>query len=221
MDLKKLFESGALTYEQFSSAVTAAGYKLADLSTGNYVSKKKYEDELQAKDTTIQDLNNQISTRDTDITNLKNQLEDGSKTNETKITDLSNQIQKLQGDYANAKNEYETRLKKQSYEFAVREFANGKKFTSNAAKRDFTEQMIQKNLQMEGQKIIGADDFVTAYTESNPDAFVQGDPAPAPAPQGNPKPTFIQPTPPQPSGNDNPFTNAFHFNGVRPRKDNN
>lgn len=220
MDLKKLFESGALTYEQFSSAVTAAGYKLADLSTGNYVSKKKYEDELQAKDTTIQDLNNQISTRDTDITNLKNQLEDGSKTNETKITDLSNQIQKLQGDYANAKNEYETRLKKQSYEFAVREFANGKKFTSNAAKRDFTEQMIQKNLQMEGQKIIGADDFVTAYTESNPDAFVQGDPAPAPAP-GNPKPTFIQPTPPQPSGNDNPFTNAFHFNGVRPRKDNN
>lgn len=219
MDLKKLFESGALTYEQFSSAVTAAGYKLADLSTGNYVSKKKYEDELQAKDTTIQDLNNQISTRDTDITNLKNQLEDGSKTNETKITDLSNQIQKLQGDYANAKNEYETRLKKQSYEFAVREFANGKKFTSNAAKRDFTEQMIQKNLQMEGQKIIGADDFVTAYTESNPDAFVQGDPAPAP--QGNPKPTFIQPTPPQPSGNDNPFTNAFHFNGVRPRKDNN
>lgn len=221
MDLKKLFESGALTYEQFSSAVTAAGYKLADLSTGNYVSKKKYEDELQAKDTTIQDLNNQISTRDTDITNLKNQLEDGSKTNETKITDLSNQIQKLQGDYANAKNEYETRLKKQSYEFAVREFANGKKFTSNAAKRDFTEQMIQKNLQMEGQKIIGADDFVTAYTESNPDAFVQGDPAPAPVPQGNPKPTFIQPTPPQPSGNDNPFTNAFHFNGVRPRKDNN
>lgn len=219
MDLKKLFENGALTYEQFSSAVTAAGYKLADLSTGNYVSKKKYEDELQAKDATIQDLNNQISTRDTDITNLKNQLEDGSKTNETKIADLSNQIQKLQGDYANAKNEYETRLKKQSYEFAVREFANGKKFTSNAAKRDFTEQMIQKNLQMEGQKIIGADDFVTAYTESNPDAFVQDDPAPAP--QGNPKPTFIQPTPPQPSGNDNPFTNAFHFNGVRPRKDNN
>ena len=81
MDLKKLFESGALTYEQFSAAVSNAGYKLADLSTGNYVSKKKYEDELQAKDATIEDLNNQITTRDTDITNLKTQLEDGSKTN--------------------------------------------------------------------------------------------------------------------------------------------
>ena len=218
MDLKKLFESGALTYEQFSAAVSNAGYKLADLSTGNYVSKKKYEDELQAKDATIEDLNNQITTRDTDITNLKTQLEDGSKTNETKVSDLSNQIKKLQGDYANAKNDYEARLKKQSYEFAVREFANGKKFTSNAAKRDFTEQMIQKNLHMEGQKIIGADDFVTAYTESNPDAFVQEEQTPSPA--GNQKPTFIQPTPPQPSGNDNPFTNVFHFNGVRPRKDN-
>ena len=35
--LKALFENGALTWEQFSEAVNAKGYKVADLSTGNYV----------------------------------------------------------------------------------------------------------------------------------------------------------------------------------------
>lgn len=217
--LKKLFESGALTWEQFSAAVTANGFKLADLATGNYVSKKKFDDEMKAKDQTITDLNSQINTRDTDINNLKTQLSDGNKTSEAKITDLTNQLNKMQGDYANTKTEYENRLKKQSYEFAVRDFANGKKFTSNAAKRDFTEQMIQKNLQMEGQKIIGADDFVSAYTEANPDAFVVDKPDPQQQPQQQQKPTFIQPTPPQPNS-ENPFTMAFHFNGVRPHDNN-
>lgn len=221
--LKELFNSGALTWEQFVQAVTDKGYKLADLSTGNYVSKRKHDDEIKTKDQTITDLNGQISKRDADIANLQTQLSDGTKSSEAKVTDLTNQLTKLQGDYSTAKTDYENRLRKQSYEFAVREFANGKKFTSNAAKRDFTEQMIQKNLQMEGQKIIGADDFVSVYTEANPDAFVveKKDPEPQPQPQNNPLPTFVQPTPPQADPNANPFLNAFHFSGVRPQNNNN
>ena len=46
--LKALFENGALTWEQFSEAVNAKGYKIADLSAGNYVSKQKYDNDIAA-----------------------------------------------------------------------------------------------------------------------------------------------------------------------------
>ena len=59
----------------------------------------------------------------------------------------------------------------QAYEFSVKEYANNKKFTSNAAKRDFVNSMIAKNLKVENGKIIGADDFTTAYSAENADAF--------------------------------------------------
>lgn len=213
--LKKLFESGALTWEQFLAACNEKGYKLADLSTGNYVAKKKYEDELAAKDSTIEELNTQISNRDTDITNLQKQLEDGSKDNATKLAEVTSQLSKLQGDYETAKSDYEGKLSAQAYEFAVKEFAGTKNFTSAAARRDFIKEMIASNLTMKDNKILGAEDFVAAYTNENADAFVSEEPDPNPAPSEN-KPTFVQPTPPQPAPEDNAFISAFNFMGVRP-----
>ena len=71
---------------------------------------------------------------------------------------------------------------------------------------------------MEGDAILGADDFRTAYATDNADAFVvEKEPEPEPkAPDA--KPHFVQPT-----GNSNPnptpdnaFVSAFHFTGVRP-----
>lgn len=207
--LKALFEAGALTWEQFSSAVTEKGYKIADLSTGNYVSKRKFDDEIQTRDTTITELNSQIATRDTDISNLKTQLADGGKDNETKIADLTAQITALQGNYETQKNEYEQKLSSQQYEFAVRDFAGTKKFSSNAAKRDFINEMISANLTMKDKQIMGAEDFVTKYQESNSDAFAVEAP---PTPEPESKPTFIQPTPPQPEPDSNPFN--FNFQGI-------
>ena len=216
--LKKLFESGALTWEQFSAACNEKGYKLADLSTGNYVAKKKYEDELATKDGTINELNTQISTRDTDIANLKKQLEDGSTDSATKLAEVTAQLSKLQGDYETTKSEYEGKLSAQAYEFAVKEFASTKNFTSSAARRDFIKEMIASNLTMKDNKILGADDFVATYTKENADAFVTEEPDPNPA-HPDPKPTFptfVQPTPPQPAPEDNAFISAFNFVGVRP-----
>ena len=62
--IKELFdkaENGTLTYEQFEQACKGANIKLANLSTGEYVSKQKYDDD--------------ISTRDTDLKNVQKQLE--------------------------------------------------------------------------------------------------------------------------------------------------
>ena len=211
--LKALFGDGALSWDQFVTAVNEKGFKVADLSTGNYVSTQKHNDALSAKDAMITDLNNQIAKRDGDIVNLQSQINaDGDS--RTKINNLNSQITQLQNDYATQKTEYEGRLKKQAYEFAVREFAGTQKFTSKAAQRDFTNEMIAKNLKFEDDKLSGTDDFVKTYREANPDAFVAEDPAPKP--KDEPKPFFGQPTPPQPkTPEDNAFLSAFNFTGVR------
>lgn len=43
-ELKELFGDGSLNYEQFAEKVTGANIKLANLESGNYVAKKKYDD---------------------------------------------------------------------------------------------------------------------------------------------------------------------------------
>lgn len=208
--LKVLFENGALTWDQFVEQVNTKGFKIADLSTGNYVSKQKYDNELAAKDTTIKDLNGQIATRDGDISKLQEQI-NGEGDSRTKINNLNSQITQLKNDYAQQKTDYEGRLKKQAYEFAVREFAGTQKFTSKAAQRDFTNEMISKDLKFEDNKLMGTDDFVKMYKEANPDAFVEDK-----TPEQQPKPFFGQPTPPQPNpSEDNAFISAFNFAGVR------
>lgn len=211
--LKALFEGGPLTWEEFSAKVAEKGFKVADLSKGNYVAKKKYEDDLATKETAIEELNTQLKGRDGDIANLKKQLEDGSKDNETKISDLTAQLGKLQGDYDTARKDFEGKLSKQAYEFAVKEFAAGKKFTSNAAKRDFINEMLSAELEMKDDKIEGADDFASKYKEANTDAFVV-EPADGYTPDNNlggeDKPFFVKPTPPTPKDDTNGFNFGFH-----------
>lgn len=212
--LKALFESGALTWDDFVKAVNEKGYKLADLSTGKYVSKSKYDDDLAARDTTITDLNGQLVTRDKDLGELKTQLETAGTDSKTKVTELTAQITKLQGDYDTAKTEYEGKLARQAYEFAVKEFAGTKNFTSNAAKRDFINEMMSKDLKVENGTILGADDFVKLYSEANADAFVVENPQPAPELS---KPTFVAPNNNNPAPEENAFLTAFNFAGVRPK----
>jgi chromosome segregation ATPase len=212
MDLKELFGEEALTLSQFESKLAEKGIKLADLSTGNYVAKKKYEDEIASKDSAISDLKGQIKTRDNDIKDLKTQISEAGD-DATKLADVTAQLEKLQGDYATAKNEYDAKLKKQGYEFAVREFANEQKFTSNAAKKMFINEMVNENLKMKDNTIIGADDFLKVYSEANADSFIVDEPEPTPEPEPG-KPEFGKPTPPAGAAGDDTGFN-FSFAHVR------
>lgn len=218
MNVKELFdkaENGVLSWEQFETAAKSANAKFVDLNEGNYVSKHKYDDDISARDTQITTLNSTISTRDKDLNDLKTQLKNAG-TDATKLSDLTAQFDTLKSKYDTDTKAFKDQLKQQAYEFAVKDFANGKKFTSNAAKRDFIQSMIAKNLKIENDRIIGADDFVSMYSEANADAFVVEQPTPqTPEP---PKPQFVNSTP---GGNpsqaeQNAFVNAFHFTGVRP-----
>lgn len=211
--LKELFANGAITWEQFVQAVTSKGYKLADLSTGNYVDKKKFEDGVSAKDTQIKELTEQITSRDKDLSSLKKQLSDGNTDSQTKLTELTEKLTKLQGDYESAKKDYEGRLAKQAYESAVKLYAVDKKFTSVAARRDFESQLINANLKMDNGKIQGIGDFEAEYRKNNADAFVVEKEAEQETNnQNQPLPTFVQPTAPgQPAPEVNPFLAAYGF----------
>ena len=215
MNLKDLFdkaENGTLTYEQFMAAAQNGKAKFVDLSEGGYVDKQKYTDDLAARDTRITTLDDTIKARDTDLAALQEQLKTAG-TDAEKLTNLGNQFSELQKKYDKDTKAYEKQLKDQAYKFAVTDFANKQKFSSQAARRYFVSSMLAKGLTMEGDSIIGATDFMAAYSKENADAFVvEQDPTGSQPP----KPHFTEPTTPPGGGgqDDTPF--QFNFIGVRP-----
>ena len=235
MNIKDLFdkaENGILTYDQFEALAKENGLKFADLSDGKYVSKSKYESDIKGYTQQIDTLNGQIetlngtiTTRDEDLANLQKQLELAGE-DKTKLAELNTSMSDLQAKYEADTKSYEDKLRQQSYEFAVKEYANTQKFSSKASKRDFIRAMIDKGLTMEGDKLIGADDFREAYAVDNDDAFLvekepEPTPAPEPAPEPTPEPTvetapiptFVASTSGAPSADEDSFD--FGFVGVR------
>ena len=216
MNLKDLFdkaEGGVLTYDQLVAAAQEHKAKFVDLSEGKYVDKQKYDDDLSARDTRIKTLDDTLKTRDTDLGNLSTQLENAG-TDADKLSKLTTDFSDLQSKYDRDTKAYEKQLKDQAYKYAVKEFTDKLNFTSQAAKRDFVKSMMEKNFTIENDVIVGASDFVTAYTKDNEDAFVKDTTTPPP---GTDKPHFVDTTNPAgtPAGNTNPFN--FNFTGVRPK----
>jgi len=222
MTIKELWEmadaeDGKLTLEQFEELAKENKVKFADVTSGDYVSVNKYNDELKSRDTQISTLNDTIAQRDTDLKDLQDKLGQAG-TDATKLDEVSQNLTALQTKYDTDTKALQEKLSKQGYEFAVREFAATKQFSSKAAKRDFINSMIAENLKMskDGKSIMGAEDFVNAYSQENEDAFItEADFMEEQAPL----PMFINPTQgttdptPDPTGG---FADAFHFATVRP-----
>lgn len=197
MTIQEVFakaENGTLTFEQFQALVGDA--KFVDLTEGHYVSKQKYDNDVQQRDTQISTLNQTLESRKQDLTQLQTTLNDAGDIEAMKqaVTDL----EELRKTYDKETKQYQRQLKDQAYDFAVRNFAHDLKFTSPAAERDFISQMKARNLTMENDTIIGASDFLAAYKQDNAESFVADT-----QPQTNPVPTFVQPTsnptPPSPT----------------------
>lgn len=191
MLLKEIFdkatsENKSLTWEEFETIAKEAKVKFADLSEGKYVDRQKYEDDLAKKDVEITTLNDTITNRNTDLEQLKTQLANAGS-DAGKLEELTSSLTALQSKYDADTAALQTKLSAQAYEFAVRDFAGKQKFSSKAARRDFTRSMIEKNLPMEGSSIMGADDYMKAYAKANSDAFIKDAP---PAPK-TPDPQLI------------------------------
>lgn len=164
--------------------------RFADLSEGGYVSVDKYNSQVNGLAQQVKDLQGQISQRDTDIADLNTKLT-AAQGDAAKLTDVQKQLTGLQTKYNDDQKAWEAKNAKQQRDFMIREKANGLKFTSAAAKRDFLGQASDKDFKVDGETLMGYEDFLTKYKTDNPDSFVvekAEEPEPEPA-----KPTIVLP----------------------------
>lgn len=181
--LKTFFKDGALTYDELLTAVKEAKMNVVDIADGSYVSKTKFDNKVNALSQQVTDLQEQVTQRDTDLAGLNEKLT-AAQADASKLSDAQAELTGLQSKYETDKQEWEAKSARQAYEFMVRERANALKFTSAAAKRDFIGQANEKGFKVDGESLLGYDDFVTKYTADNPGALVEekpaGDPTPTP-----------------------------------------
>lgn len=192
MTIKEIFEAaedGTLTYEQFQAVVKENKAKFADISEGNYVSKRKYDDDIEGLNNQITTLTETIGTRDTDLASLQEQLAQAGN-DVDRLGETLDAFSELQAKYEADTKAYQDKLSAQAYDFAVRDFANKQNFTSKAARRDFENAMRNAGLKLDGEKILGADDFMSKYATDNEDAFVVEHEVETPK-----VPTFVETTP--------------------------
>ena len=166
--------------------------RFADLSEGGYVSVDKFNAQVNGLNQQVKDLQGQLASRDTDITGLQEKLT-AATADASKLVEVQQQLTGLQAKYTRDQKDWETKTTKQRKEFMVREKANGLKFTSEAAKRDFLGQANVKDFQLDGETLIGYNEFFDKYKAENPTAFVEEKPADPPADPPAPKPNIVLP----------------------------
>ena len=231
--LKKLFpanEDGtpkAMTFEELEAAISAdKGISLVNLKDGGYVSQDKFDrkqQELANAQSSIETLNGTIAKNTTDLEELQKQVKaaegDASKIAEltSQITQLQNDAQTSAADFAAKQKAFDEQLAKQADEFAIKTRVGGLKFSSASAKRAFTQDILGAGLKVDGENVLGFDDYVAKYkAEIDPDAFAKEEEPKEPEPKEKP-PIFTGGS--NSSGNNRgggDFSNLFHFSQVNP-----
>ena len=180
-DVSKIF-SGA-TDDQISA--------ILDINSKDIGNAKAKSDSLTEQ---INALNEQIKQRDADIKALGEKLT-AAQADAGKLADAQTALTDLQAKYAADQKAWDEQKAAQAYEFAVKTKAGELKFSSNAAKNDFIRSALDKKMQLDGDKILGFDDFAKAYRDADPSAFVAEEPA-------KPQPTITVPgkSAPAPAG---------------------
>lgn len=208
---RKFLEDLGLEKDTIDKIMTENGHDVEN-------ARKSESDKFAAERTTLtgkaDDLQKQLDQRDADLKDVQGKLT-AAQADAGKLTEVTEQLGSLQTKYDTERQEWAQKQQAQAYEFAVKTAASALKFTSAAAKRDFERGAIEKALKMEGDKILGFDDYVKAYQEADPGAFMPAeDPKPAdPAPQ-DPTPTIVLPKG-NPGGSESGVF-GFNFHGVRP-----
>ena len=177
--LKNLFSEGeALTYDQLTEKISAAGLKLTNIADGSYVSRDKMDSKVKGLQGQITDLQAQVKQRDTDMADLQTKLT-AAQTDADKLASVQSDLAALRQQREDDGKAWAQKIAAQAYEFAVREKAGEVKFSSNAAKKQFIADAIAKQFkQDENGKMQGYDEFLTQYKADDPGSFVVDEPAP-------------------------------------------
>ena len=189
--LKKFFSEGKpLTYEELEKAISAdSTVKLVNLADGGYVSKDKMDARVNALTTELTGVKEQLTTanetihsyEDMDIDGIKKSAADWKEKYETDTKALQDQ------------------LTAQNRDFATRTFLGGYKFSNDLVREAVYDRFVKKDFRMEGEKFLGAEDFMAEMQKQYPTGFVTDEPAEPPVePQqpSTPKPVFTPAQPP-------------------------
>ncbi|MCC8043911.1 MAG: phage scaffolding protein [Clostridiales bacterium] len=190
-----------------------------DIESARRSEADKFSTERDTLTTKANDLQGQLDARDADIKDLQGKLT-AAQTDAGKLTEATQQLNSLQAKYDTERQEWTQKQAQQAYEFAVKQKANELKFSSTAARKDFVREAINAQLKMDGDTLLGYNDFVDKYKAGDPGAFVaepvkpdDGNGAGESSGAGAP-PTIVLPkNNPKPADTG---TFGFHFNGVRP-----
>lgn len=215
MNLKDLLSPEL--YEQVQARIDEANagqtdktklVRFADLSEGRYVSVDRFNSQRDTLNQQITDLTEQITQRDNDLADLNTRLT-AAQNDAAELENVRGQVTSLQEQYNADKQDWENKLAEQKYTSAVRERSSAIRFSSPAAQRDFIRSVTEKKLQMDGETLLGYDDFLAKYAADNPGAIVT-----EPDNDPTPPPTITLPTTKPKAAGENIF--GFHFGGVRP-----
>lgn len=201
MTIKDIFmeAEGPLTLEQFNELVASKGAKFADLSEGNYISVGKHDSEISSLEQQIETLTSQVAQREGDVQELASQLQQAGNSEEA-LNQAYAQLSALQEKYEADAEAYEAQLSRQAREFAVKEYAATKEFTSDAAKELYIEKLIDSedvDFNRKGE-LEGMEEFDSRFAEKYQNAFyVKEEPKeePKPAEPEVPTPKFAAATP--------------------------
>lgn len=166
----------------------------SDIENAKSAAAKKFDTERETLQGQITDLKAQVAQRDTDLSDIQTQLS-AAKENADKLTEAQESLKGLQSKYDTERQAWEQKNAQQAYEFAVRERANALEFSSTAAKREFIREAIGKEFKMEKDTLLGFDDYVKVYKESDPGAFKAEQPETPPEtpPEDPKKPDIVLP----------------------------
>lgn len=142
----------------------------------------EYGKSFKEKDEKIQSLTTEKEGLSTQLVELNTKVKELSGIDAEKLKD---EIKTLNDKYENDTKELNQKLSKQNYDFKVKELTSGLKFSSESAKKAFIADLSTKELKLEEDKLLGYDDYVKSYQESDPNAFAKEEaPAGIPANTG-------------------------------------
>lgn len=180
-----------------------------DIENARKAEQKAWEAEKEQLSTQINQFETQAAKRDADLKKLQDKLT-AKENDDVKLADAQKALEDFQAQYESDKKTWEAQSKQQAYEFAVKTKAGALKFSSNAAQKEFTREAIAAGLKMDGDDLLGWDDYVNKVKEADPAAFLSEDPAPEEPTQA--PAAIVAPTTGGSSGTGNPFD--FHFTKV-------
>lgn len=119
----------------------------------------------------MNDLKQQVATLTTERDTARTQLGDANKKLEGYDPDWKTKA-------AEAENQAKAQVAELQHDFAAQSAVSGVKFSSESAKKAFLSDLKAKKLPVQEGKLLGFDDYLKSYKESDPGAFAQEKAAP-------------------------------------------